>query len=143
MDIARTYLEPTQEAGRDFMMRGISGGLVMLNLLRFRVPWPTTRPAPTRAPKSQFRVRRRIDSTSNIPVRIWRSRVELFSFFGRGGRFLIGPSDERWDAAMLVRQESTAAFEAFASNREYLAGMGHRVAALEDSRLLPLVESKS
>ena len=56
--------------------------------------------------------------------------------------YLIGPSDERWDAAMLVRQESAADFLAFASNREYMSGMGHRVAALEDSRLLPLVESE-
>jgi hypothetical protein len=30
---------------------------------------------------------------------------------------------------------------AFASNAEYLAGIGHRTAALEDSRLLPLQES--
>jgi hypothetical protein len=48
--------------------------------------------------------------------------------------------DERWDAAMLVQQESTAAFMAFASHREYLSGIGHRTAALEDSRLLPLQE---
>jgi hypothetical protein len=31
-----TYLEPTQEAGRAFFMRQISGSVVMLNLLRFR-----------------------------------------------------------------------------------------------------------
>ncbi len=61
-------------------------------------------------------------------------------FFGRGGKFLIGPSDERWDAAMLVRQESAAAFLAFASDRDYMSGIGHRIAALEDSRLLPLIE---
>jgi hypothetical protein len=41
---------------------------------------------------------------------------------------------------MLVRQHSIEAFMAFASNAEYLAGLGHRVAAVEDSRLLPLVE---
>jgi hypothetical protein len=41
---------------------------------------------------------------------------------------------------MLVEQASTAAFLAFASNAEYLAGTGHRTAALEDSRLLPLQE---
>jgi len=62
-------------------------------------------------------------------------------FFGRGGKFLIRPADERWDAAMLVQQESAAAFLAFASNQEYMAGIGHRIAALEDSRLLPLIES--
>ena len=63
-------------------------------------------------------------------------------FFGRGGSFLIGPSDERWDAAMLVEQSSTASFMAFASNPEYLVGIGHRTAALEDSRLLPLEEAE-
>ena len=30
---------------------------------------------------------------------------------------------------------------AFATNAEYLSGIGHRVAALEDSRMLPLEES--
>jgi hypothetical protein len=61
-------------------------------------------------------------------------------FYGRGGNFLVGPATERWDAAMLVEQSSTVAFMAFASNPEYLAGIGHRTAALEDSRLLPLEE---
>jgi hypothetical protein len=32
-----------------------------------------------------------------------------------------------------------ASFLEFASNPDYLAGIGHRLAALEDSRLLPLV----
>ena len=63
--------------------------------------------------------------------------------FARGGPFLIGPPDERWDAAMLVRQCSVEAFMAFASDAAYLEGMGHRVAALEDSRLLPLAESRA
>ena len=31
-------------------------------------------------------------------------------------------------------------FMAFASNPAYLSGIGHRQAALEDSRLLPLIE---
>ena len=54
--------------------------------------------------------------------------------------FLIGPSDERWDLAMLVRQSSLQAFMAMASNEPCLAGLGHRTAAIEDSRLLPLLE---
>ncbi len=62
-------------------------------------------------------------------------------FFGKGSRFLIGPDEERWDAAMLVRQASAEAFLAFASDPDYLSGLGHRLAALEDSRLLPLLES--
>jgi len=59
-------------------------------------------------------------------------------FLGEGGSFLIGPADERWDLAMLVRQQSVAAFMAFASNEAYLDGIGHRTAAVEDARLLPL-----
>jgi hypothetical protein len=30
------YLEPTQEAGRDLVMRRIAGRVIMLNLVRFR-----------------------------------------------------------------------------------------------------------
>ncbi|MCB0227427.1 MAG: DUF1330 domain-containing protein, partial [Anaerolineae bacterium] len=63
-------------------------------------------------------------------------------FLGKGGQYLIGPQDEQWDLVMLVRQNSLADFMAFSSNEEYLAGIGHRTAALEDSRLLPIVESK-
>ena len=63
-------------------------------------------------------------------------------FLGKGGAFFIGPSDETWDLAMLVRQNSLADFAAFASDAVYLAGIGHRTAAISDSRLLPLVEQK-
>jgi len=41
---------------------------------------------------------------------------------------------------MLVRQASVQAFMAFASNPAYRAGLAHRTAAVEDSRLLPLLE---
>jgi hypothetical protein len=39
---------------------------------------------------------------------------------------------------MVVRQSSVDSFLAFADNKAYLAGMGHRTAAIEDSRLLPM-----
>jgi hypothetical protein len=42
---------------------------------------------------------------------------------------------------MLVRQRSVDTFLAFASNEAILVGLGHRTAAVEDSRLLPLVET--
>lgn len=63
-------------------------------------------------------------------------------FLGRGGNYLIGPRDEYWDCAMLIRQSSIKSFFAFADHEEYLAGLGHRTAALEDSRLLPLSEMR-
>jgi hypothetical protein len=61
---------------------------------------------------------------------------------GNGGQFFIGPGDEQWDIVMLVKQSSVEGFVAFASDSEYLAGIGHRTAAIYDSRLLPIVECK-
>jgi uncharacterized protein (DUF1330 family) len=133
----QTYLDPTQESGRAFFMRGITGKIVMLNLLRYRevadyAASPELAPAEPIAGEAAYRL-----YMEHTMPHLEQSGGRLL-FFGRGGPFLIGPPEERWDAAMLVEQSSPAAFIAFASNPEYLAGMGHRTAALEDSRLLPL-----
>ena len=61
-------------------------------------------------------------------------------FLGDGGALLIGPEAERWDLVMLVRQSSVDSFMRFATDADYTTGLAHRTAALEDSRLLPLVE---
>jgi uncharacterized protein (DUF1330 family) len=136
----QAYLEPTQESGRDFFMRGITGKVAMLNLLRFRAvadysATPQLAPATPISGEEAYRL-----YMQHTMPHLEKSGGKLL-FFGRGGRFLIGPDNERWDAAMLVQQSSPAAFMEFASNTAYLAGMGHRTAALEDSRLLPLEES--
>ena len=59
---------------------------------------------------------------------------------GEGGSYLIGPEDSGWDMAMLIRQSSVDSFMTFASNEDYLVGIGHRVAAVSDSRILPLTD---
>jgi hypothetical protein len=136
------YFEPTQESGRAFFTRKISGSVVMLNMLRFRALADYSA-APHLAPPSPI--------TGEAAYHLYMEQTRPYLqqsggeviFFGRGGDFLIGPSEERWDAVMLVRQASTATFLEFASNKEYLAGMGHRLAALEDSRLLPLIEEQT
>src|SRR5689334_1164396 len=139
MDDKKRYLEVTPEAGREFFMRGISGGVVMLNLLRFR-PVADYSATPHLAPQQPISGAEayRLYVEHTLP-HLEKSGGELL-FLGKGGHFLIGPTEERWDAVLLVRQRSAGAFLAFASNPEYLAGVGHRLAALEDSRLLPLVE---
>lgn len=138
MTTANTYLEPTQESGRAFFTRGISGSVVMLNLLRFR-PVADYSATPQLAPASPItgEAAYRLYMQHTLPY-LTQSGGEIL-FFGRGGEFLIGPSEERWDAAMLVRQASVASFLEFASNQDYLSGIGHRLAALVDSRLLPLI----
>ena len=135
----KTYLEPTQESGRAFFNRGIAGPVVMLNLLRFRAMADYSA-TPELAPQTPIsgEAAYRLYMQHTLP-HLEKSGGELL-FFGKGGQFLIGPTEERWDAAMLVRKASPDAFMAFASNREYMSGIGHRLAALEDSRLLPLVE---
>jgi hypothetical protein len=133
------YLEPTQDAGRAFVARNIAGSVVMLNLLRFRrvadySATPHLAPAEPIGGAEAYRL-----YVEHTLPHLEKAGGQLL-FLGTGGPFLIGPSEERWDAAMLVRQRSIGDFIAFASNAEYMTGMGHRLAALEDSRLLPLVE---
>jgi hypothetical protein len=137
--VVKTHLEPAQEAGRDFFNRGITGPVVMLNLLRFRAiadyaATPELAPETSISGEAAYRLYMR----HTLPHLEASGGAVLF--FGKGGSYLIGPAEERWDAAMLVRQASPEAFLAFASNQEYLAGLGHRLAAIEDSRVLPLVE---
>jgi len=134
------HLEVTQQAGAALFARNITGEVVMLNLLRFReVANYSASPAlaPGRAISGAEAFQRYIDHT--LPF-LEASGGELV-LLGKGGNFLIGPQEERWDLVMLVRQRSLADFMAFASDEAYLAGLGHRTAALEDSRLLPIVES--
>lgn len=136
------FLEVTQQAGAALFARDISGEIVMLNLLRFReVADYTANPAlmPKEPISGQDAFRKYIDHT--LPY-LRQTGGDLI-FLGKGGKYLIGPQEEQWDMVMLVRQNSLADFMAFAKHEEYLTGMGHRTAALEDSRLLPIVESKT
>lgn len=133
------YLDVSQEAGAAFFSRNISGPVTMLNLLRFRdvadySADPQLKPVHPITGAEAFE--KYIEHT--LPL-LKKSGGEIL-FLGEGSNYLIGPMDERWDMMMLVKQNSTADFMAFASDAEYLAGLGHRTAALLDSRLLPLTE---
>lgn len=131
------HLDPTQSAGRDLFLRGLAGPVVMLNLLRLRAVADYSA-SPELAPATP------ISGAAAFDRYIAHTRPFLAAsggevlFLGDGGRFLIGPPDERWDLAMLVRQSSVAAFMAFADDPACMAGIGHRTAAVMDSRLLPL-----
>jgi hypothetical protein len=106
------YLEPTMEAGRVFMSRGIAGSVVMLNLLRFRAIADYSQ-APELSPATPISGSEAYQKyiAHTLPY-LKESGGELL-FIGAGGAFLIGPSDERWDMAMLVRQSSPESFVAF------------------------------
>ncbi len=134
-----SYLEVTQEAGAALFRQNIIGEVVMLNLLRFReVADYSANPElmPGEAISGRAAYQKYIDHT--LPF-LKKSGGDIV-LLGEGGKYLIGPQDEQWDLVMLIRQKSIADFIAFNSNQAYLAGIGHRTAALADSRLLPIVE---
>jgi len=137
MPDSRTYIEPTQAAGAALFSRAEPGPIVMLNLLRFR-GWADYSEFPDLAPEAPISgreaYRRYMAHTEPF---LARSGGELV-FLGDGGHFFIGPENERWDLVMLVRQQSLQSFLAFATDPGYLQGIGHRTAALDDSRLLPI-----
>ena len=133
------YLMPTQEAGRNFVMRQIQGSIVMLNLLQFREiadysATPELMPETPISGKEAYQLY--IEHT--LPF-LAKSGGEIL-FMGEGGDFLIGPTNERWDAVLLIKQNNVNSFLAFESDTEYMKGIGHRTAALADSRLLPTIE---
>ncbi|MGH8219731.1 MAG: DUF1330 domain-containing protein [Steroidobacteraceae bacterium] len=121
------------------MQRGIEGCVVMLNLLRLRDVADYSA-NPELAPTAPISGADAFDRYIRYTLPFLRESGGDVMFLAAGGSFLIGPEDERWDMAMLVRQSSVGSFLAFASHDAYLAGLGHRTAAIEDSRLLPLTE---
>ncbi len=132
------HLEPSDANVRHLLERSISGPIVMLNLVRVRdvADYSATPELTPPAPVSgQEAYRRYIEHTRPF---LTASGGQLM-FEATGGHNFIGPPDERWDVVLLVQQASLADFFAFAGNDAYLAGIGHRTAAVEDSRLIPLV----
>jgi len=133
------YLEVTQEAGAALFRRQIQGAVVMLNLLRFRdvadySAFPEIAPSEPISGREAYQ--KYIEQT--LPF-LTETGGEIM-FLGDGGQNLIGPQTERWDLVMLIRQNSLQDFMSFSSNEDYQVVLGHRTAALEDSRLLPIVE---
>ena len=133
------YLEPSDENVRRLFERQLEGPVTMLNLLRFRERADYTA-FPHLGPAEPISGSEAYDRYVRHTLPFLTATGGSIEFLGVGGYNFVGPVHERWDLVMLVRQSSVDDFFAFASNDEYLAGIGHRTAALEDSRLLPIVE---
>jgi hypothetical protein len=133
------YLDPTDENVGQLLTRRISGRVVMLNLLRFRDQADYSS-CPELAPPSPISGSAAYDIYVRHTLPLLTASGGSVELYATGGHNFIGPPDERWDLVMAVRQSSVEDFFAFASNAEYLAGVGHRTAAVEDSRIIPLVD---
>jgi uncharacterized protein (DUF1330 family) len=136
------YLDVTQEAGAALFRRQIQGPVVMLNLLRLRdiADYSSN---PDIAPDEPISGREAYQKYIDLTLPFLTATGGEIMFLGDGGQYLIGPQDEHWDLVMLIRQNSLQDFLSFSANEDYQIVLGHRTAALEDSRLLPVVEFES
>jgi uncharacterized protein (DUF1330 family) len=126
-------IEPTPEALQD-LARLVPDGqpVVMINLLRFR-EWAEYPPGMETEKQSGRQAYERYGQhvlPFLMAVRgrpIWR---------GQASCMVIAPAGERWDEAILVEYPSRGAFESMILNPAYQAGLVHRTAGLEDTRLI-------
>lgn len=130
-------LTSTQQAGRDFSMRGLEGEIVLLNLLNFR-DMAGYSANPELAPATPISGAEAFNCYIQHTLPFLRDSGGELRLLGRSTSWLIGHESERWDVVVLVRQRSAQSFMAFAHYEASLAGIWHRTAAIEDSRLLPL-----
>lgn len=111
--------------------------VAMLNLVRFRhqAEYPPDHPLASAGLSGAEAYRRYGAESGPVFKRVggsilWSGRPELT---------LIGPADERWDAAFVARYPSAGAFLAMVTDPEYRAAVVHRQAAVETSRLIRTV----
>jgi uncharacterized protein (DUF1330 family) len=133
----KTYLHPTQEAGRKYFSKPSKGSVVMLNLLKFR-EFADYSKSPELAPANKISGKEAYQLYIQHTLPFLKAAGSEVIYQGKSAHFLIGPEEETWDVVLLVKHTSAAKFMKFASDEGYLAGAGHRTAALEDSRLLPI-----
>lgn len=133
----KVYIDPTDENGAALFRRRIPGEVVMLNLLRFRSVADYT-DFPDLAPVEEISGRDAYQKYIEHTLPFLKASGGSIVYAGTGGDFLIGPAGKGWDMVLLIRQKSVNRFIAFATNQEYLKGIGHRVAAVRDSRIIPL-----
>lgn len=136
------YVDSNPELGKTFYQNFYDKGkIVMLNLLKFRHKADYTN-------LEELNPDKEISGEEVYLLYMKKTLPELrkagsrIVYYGRIKDFLIGPDNEKWDAILLVEHESVLKFMEFARNEDYLKNAGHRIAAIEDSRLLPTNEIK-
>lgn len=114
--------------------------LRMLNLLRYRevAAYPEGSPLAPAEPISGREAYQRYSAGALECV----SDVggEVF-YYGACLPTLIGPEREQWDDIALIQYPSRTAFESMIASEKYQEIVGHRSAALQDSRLVPTIYS--
>lgn len=114
-------------------------GPLLLNLLRFREIADYAR-APELAPARPISGAEAYDLYLAATLPLLRESGGELALSARAHPTLIGPLGERWDRVLLLRQGSLERFRDHDGDARIAAALGHRNAALADSRLIPLSE---
>ncbi|MCI4668886.1 MAG: DUF1330 domain-containing protein [Bacteroidia bacterium] len=135
------YISPNPETGKAFYQQFQGKGkIVMLNLLRFKDKADYAQ-YPQLKPEGELSGLEAYELYMKHTAPLLQEAGAKPLFFGAAKAFLIGPEEEKWDMVIMVQYESVEVFMAFAQNPNYLKIAGHRTAALEDSRLLPMSQT--
>lgn len=128
------HVDPERAAFEAFKALPRDVPIEMLNLLRFRdrAQYPADHPAAAEGLSGAEAYRRY--SAESGPVFAGLGGAILWS--GTPEVVLIGPAEERWDAAFIARYPDAAAFLAMVTDPAYRAAVVHRQAAVETSRLI-------
>lgn len=133
-----TYITAGQEAGKEFFLNFRNKGkVVMLNLLRFRKV-ADYKGLDEIKPEKEVSGEEAYGLYMKHTLPFLEEAGSRLLFKGKCSGFLIGPESEKWDLLLLVEHKSAEDFIKFANHEGYLKIAGHRTAALEDSRLLPV-----
>lgn len=130
------HIDPTGDQLEALFSAGIEGPVTMLNLLRYAEVADYSA-SPELDPGDPISGRDAYALYSAEVLPIVDSLGGEVVVFGPCHRTVIGPTDEQWDDIALIRYPEIGAFMSMASSEDYRAIVGHRTAALADSRLVP------
>lgn len=132
-----SFLTPTFTTIEEFEASGYDGPLIMLYMLRFNETADYSG-NPDIAPKYPVSGESAYDTYMQATAPLLKKHKGELIAGGRSFPFLIGPKEEQWDKILLMKQASFSDFMAMVTDPDYQLTIGHRHAALQDSRLLPI-----
>lgn len=132
-------IDPTRESLAQLKSLPQDKPITMLNLLRYREQ--ADYPAEVdQAPCTGQEAYKRYLKSADEHVAAVGGEV---LWMGQPQANIIAPPDEHWDAILLVRYPSAAAFSEMLRSPDYQAAAIHRTAALDDSRLIASLQTQS
>ncbi len=129
-----SHIDPERAAFESFKALPRDTPVEMLNLLRFRerAAYPADDPAAAHDITGKGAYRRYSRESGPVFARVGGTII----WSGTPESVLIGPADERWDAAFIAHYPSASAFLEMLADPAYRQAVRHRQAAVETSRLI-------